>query len=279
MTGLENYPIPNAKLQVGNGYYLELDQLARLLSTVCNDQRGKIPQSDLASAVGVADRKVENLASLVNALGLIQKVTYKPTFLGSLIETYDPYFDDIGTLWFLHYTISSEPRHIIWNRIVNVFLPHQPRFTRDQIRSSLDDLRAWFSEDTIKKHVLKEINTFLDAYTEQAFSRLAFIRIDGEGYALGYRQPVPSLVLAACIARYRSNQRPGDTAVPIPELCGAPCSPGLVLQLPKDRFRSILEELKNQSGFSLESRADLDQVGLATGITDVEWMRRYYESR
>jgi hypothetical protein len=279
MSGLGNYPIENGKLQVGNGYNLELDQLARLLSAVCGDQRGKIPQPDLASAVGVAERKVENLASLANALGLIQKVTYKPTVIGILVQRYDPYFDDIGTLWFLHYSISSDPRFIIWNRIINVFLPRQLRFTRDQVRSSLADLREWFSEDTIKKHVLKEINTFLDAYTEQAFSRLAFIRKDGEGYALGYRQPVPSLVLAACIARYRANQRPGDTAIPIPELCCSPCSPGLVLQIPEERFRVLLEELKNQPGFTLESRADLDQVGLSTGIDDIEWMRRYYESR
>lgn len=279
MSSLSNYSVSSGKLQVGNGYYLELDQLARLLNASCSDTRGKIPQPDLASAVGVPDRKVENLASLANALGLIQSKTYKPTMLGSLVQKYDPFFDDLGTLWYLHYSISSEPRYIVWSRIVNNFIPRQQRFTRDQVRASLDDLREWFSEETVKKHILKEVNTFLDAYTEQAFSRLAFIRKDGEGYALGYRQPVPPLVLAACIARYRACQRPGDTAIPISELCCAPCSPGLVLQMSEERFRSLLEELKTQPGFSLESRADLDQVGLSTAIDDIEWMRRYYESR
>ncbi len=279
MNSSNKFPVDNGKLQVGNGYYLELDQLARLLSASVNDKRAKIPQSDLGAAVGVPGRKVENLASLANALGLIQKVTYKPTALGEIVLKFDPFFDDIGTLWFIHYFISSEPRNIIWNRIINHTLPQQMRFTRDQIRLSLEDLREWFSEDTIKKHILKEINTFLDAYTEQAFSRLAFLRKDGEGYAIGYRQPVPPLVLAACIARYRDTQRPGDTAIPIKELCCSSNSPGLVLQLSEERFRVLLEDLKQQSGFSLESRADLDQVGLSTSINDIEWMKRYYESR
>ncbi len=273
------YPIPNAILQLGNGYHLEFDVIAHLLDAACNDKRSRLPQADLASILGVADRQAKHLAALACALGLLQKVTYQPTCLGYLIRENDRFFDDIGTLWFLHYSISSEPRYIIWHRIVNGYLPRQPRFTRDQLRSSFDDLREWFSEETIKKHFLQEINTFLDAYTEQALSRLALLRKDGEGYALGYRQPVPSFVLAACIARYRANQRPGDTAIPIPELCFFPCSPGLVLQIPEERFRALLEELKNQPGFSLESRADLDQVGLSSGIDDIEWMRRYYESR
>ena len=279
MTGPANYPIKNSKMQVGNGYYLEFDQLSKLLNVVVNDNRSRIPQPELASAVGVADRKVENLGSLANAFGLIFKGSYKPTLLGSLIQKYDPFFDDLGTLWFLHYVISAEPRYIIWNRIVNNFLPLQPHFSRDQLRSSFDDLKVWFSEYTLKAHVLKEINTFLDAYTQQAFSRLAFLRMDGEAYALSYRQPIPSLVLAASIARFRTTQRPGDTSIPITSICNAPNSPGVVFQLSSDRLRQLLEELKAQTGFSLESRADLDQVRIAADIDDVTWMNRYYDAR
>ena len=268
-----------SKLQVGNGYNIEFEQLAKLLITVCQDERKQIPQSDLASAVGVADRKIENLGSLANALGLIHKRTYKPTSLGHLIRARDPYFDDLGTLWFLHYAISSEPRHIVWYRIVNEFLPRQSRFNRDQMRGSFDDLRSRFSEDTIKMHVLKEINTFLDAYTQQAFNRLAYLRIEVDGYALGYRQPIPALVLAASITHYRDAQRPGSTAVPISDLCTLACSPGVVFQLPEQHLRLLLEELTAKPGFSLESRADLDQVRLSLDLSDVDWMKRYYDSR
>ena len=279
MTSKSGYPVPDAKLQVGNGYYLDFDQLARLLNASVQDERGRIPQADLAAAIGMADRKVENLGSLASLLSLIRKGSYKPTPLGWLVKERDPFFDDPGTLWFLHYIIGSDPRAIIWNRIVNNIIPKQPRFTRERLRANFDDLREWFSADSIKKHVLKEINTFLDAYTNQSFARLVYLRAEGEWYALGYRQPVPPLVLAASIAHFRDARRAGDTAVSIPDLCTALNSPGVVYQLPEDRLRAMLEELKTQPGISLESRADLDQLRLSPDLTDVELMKRYYDSR
>lgn len=279
MSAKNGFPIADAKLQVGNGYYLDFDQLARLLHASVQDGRARIPQADLAAAIGVADRKVENLGSLASQLGLIRKGSYKPTPLGLLIYERDPFFDDIGTLWFLHYVIGSDPRAIIWNRIVNILLPKQLRFTRKRLRAAFDDLREWFSEGSIKKHVLKEINTFLDAYTNQSFARLVYLRAEGEWYALGYRAPIPPLVLAASIAHFRGDRRAGDTAVSIPDLCAAPDSPGVVYQLPEERLRLMLEELNTQPGFSLESRADLDQVRLSPEQTDITWMKRYYESR
>lgn len=279
MSSQSGFPVPDAKLQVGNGYNLDFDQLARLLHASVQDERSRIPQVDLAAAIGVADRKVENLGSLASLVGLIRKGSYKPTPLGLLVHERDPFFDDIGTLWFLHYVIGSDPRAIIWNRIVNVIIPKQPRFTRERLRAAFDDLREWFSEDSIKKHVLKEINTFLNAYTEQAFSRLVYLRAEGDWYALGYRQPIPPLVLAASLAHFRGDRRAGDTAVSIPDLCAAPNSPGLVYQLPEDRLRAMLEELKTQPGISLESRADLDQVRISPDLTDLELLKRYYDQR
>ncbi len=279
MTSKSGYPVPDAKLQIANGYNLEFDTLARLLDMVCRDERGRIPMSDLASAMGVADRQAKHLSALANLLGLTEQITYKPTPFGRLVKERDPFCDDLGTLWFIHYVIGSDPRAIIWNRIVNTIIPKQPRFTRERLRVTFDDLREWFSDDSIKKHVLKEINTFLDAYTHQAFARLVDLRAEGEWYSLGYREPIPSLVLAASIAHFRGDRRAGDTAVSIPDLCSAPNSPGVVFQLPEDNLRLMLEELKTQSGISLESRADLDQIRISPDLSDVELMKRYYDSR
>jgi hypothetical protein len=279
MMSKSGYPVLDAKLQIANGYYLEFNTLARLLDAVWRDERGRIPMEELASAMGVADRQAKHLSALANALGLTEQITYKPTQLGRLVKERDPFFDDIGTLWFLHYVIGSDPRAIIWNRIVNIILPKQPRFTRERLRAAFDDLREWFSEKSIKKHVLKEINSFLDAYTNQSFARLVYLRAEGEEYALGYRAPIPPLVLAASMAHFRGDRRAGDTAVSIPDLCSAPNSPGVVFQMPEDRLRATLEELKTQPGISLESRADLDQLRISPDLTDIELMKRYYDSR
>jgi hypothetical protein len=267
------------KLQLSNSYPADFDQLAQLLHAACTDERGRIPVSDLAERLGLAARQMENLGSIAQAFDLLQRVTYKPTLFGQLVHTHDPFFDDLGTLWYIHFTVSTDPRHVVWNRIITVILPARRSTTRDQVRADLNDLRQWFSEYSIQKHILKEVNTVLGAYTEQRLSRLVYLRSSGEGFALGYREPVPPLVLLASIAHYRDVHHAGATAISLPELITAPNGPGVIFQLNEERLRSMLEDLKTQPGLTVESRADLDQVRLTESATADEWMRRYYEAR
>lgn len=280
MTQLKsNSGVANAKLQLSNGYAVDFDRLARLLNAVSHEKKGRFSSIELAGSVGVADRHMEGLCSIAQALGLIKKITYKLTPLGELVQAHDPFFDDLGTLWFLHYVISSNPGNIIWHRMVTEILPSHRVVSRAQARMVFDDLRDSVSEASIKNNVLKELNIVLDAYTQQYFTRLAYLREDGSGYAISYREPVPSLVLAASIAHFRDHYRPGATAISIHDLLEARHSPGVVFHMGEDRMRPALEELKSQPGFSLESRADLDQVRLPDNTLNHEWMRRYYESR
>ena len=51
------------------------------------------------------------------------------------------------------------------------------------------------------------------------------------------------------------------------------------MQLGEDRLRGLLERLKVQPGFSLESQADLDQVRLTDNTPGYAWMERYYVSK
>ena len=270
---------PNAKLQLSNKYPLECDQLARLLNAACSDERGRIPRADLVATLGLADRHVKQLCSFAQAFGVLKNLTLRPTPLGRLIHQYDPFFDDLGTLWFLHYVISADPRHLIWSRLVTEIVPAHRVFTREQARATFDDLRGTFSEASIKDHVPSELNTVLDAYTNQNLARLAYLKLNDEGYALSYREPVPALVVAASIVHYRDQHQAGASAVAIHQLLTDCCGPSVIFQLSAERLRAILEELKTQPGLSLESRADLDQIRLADRTSADDWMRRYYEQR
>jgi|GEM_PF-1458294 len=267
------------KLQVANGYSANFDQLAQLLHAVNQDSRQKIPIAELAESVGLATRQMEQLTSIAVALGLILPRTMVLTTVGALIGAHDQFFDDMGSLWFLHYVIGSNPQLLIWNRFVNVFLPAKPNFSTDELRCSFDDLKLTHSEYSARAHVNKEINTILDAYTNQQFAKLAYLRQTDEGYSLGYRQPVPLLVLAASISRFRDRHHAGNTAVSVRDLLTADNSPGVVFQMHEDTLRAGLEQLKHGHGFSLEARADLDQLRFAEDIPDHVFMERYYASR
>jgi hypothetical protein len=267
------------KLQLSNGYSVNFTYLARILNAICHDQRERVPQTELAASVGFTERHVKHLCGIAHALGLTERITYTPTPLGRLVHKYDPFFDDIGTLWFLHYMISSNPYNLVWNRFVTEILPPRRNITREQARAAFNDLRQTLSEYSIQKHVLQELNTVVDAYTNQNFVRLNYLHLENDIYILGKAEPVPPLVLGACIVCFRDRQNFNDTAVSVKDLLTTSNGPGVVMQLGEDRLRGLLEQLKVQPGFSLESQADLDQVRLTDNTPSYVLMERYYVSK
>lgn len=267
------------KLQLGNGYPLNFTYLARILQAICLDSRGRIPLDDLTTTVGLNERHVKQVCSFARALGLLSQITYKPTPLGRLIQQHDVFFGDPGTLWFLHYVISSDPYNLVWHRMVTSILPSKQCITRHQARYAFTDLQATLTEYSSQRHVLKELNTMFDAYINQQFAHLGYLSLSDETYILHADADIPPLVLGACIACFRQRYCRNETAVSVEDLLINPAGPSIVLQLSEIRLRFLLERLRAQPDFSLESRADLDQVRLALHATDYSWMERYYASR
>lgn len=270
----------DAKLQVTNGYSPRFDQISRLLNYVAGRRDvGRIPQSDIADAVGLSARQVANLASLAVAMGLLRRVVYKPTKLGSLVVRHDPFFDDPGTLWICHYQIASEARHVIWNRMANRILPEaeQP-VTAADVAAQFYDLRERFSAKSVAKHVPKELQAFFRAYTDYRFSKLEYLAgIDG-GYLLSHRpEAVPGPVLLVLALQYRDCHRPGATGVEIPDLCHSDNSPGRLLNLSELSVREILESLNRRGLLSIESRANLDQIRFRPDLSALDVLGAYYE--
>ncbi|SRR6266567_2773930 len=264
------------KIHLCNGYVANFTSLARILKVACQDSRKLIPQVDLIASVGLTEKHVKYLCGIAQAFGVIEQRTCKATLLGQLVYKYDPFFDDVGTLWFLHYMISSNPYHLVWHRLVTSVLPAHKCITLEQASAAFDDLRQIIGRQSIHKHVLNELNSTFDAYINQHFAHLDYLRLDDATYILNKNPSMPPLVLSACIACFRDRHRPGDTAISVPDLLVNPNGPGIVLQLEESRLRALLEQLKMVPGFSLESRADLDQVRLTDNTPDYGWMERYY---
>ena len=110
-------PTPPYKLQLTNGFFADFSQIARMLAYAVEHQSdGRVPPGDYATSIGISLSRVENLSSLVAAFGLIRPVVLTPMELGSAIHRYDPFLDDLGTLWLLHYLVSSNERYVVWNR-------------------------------------------------------------------------------------------------------------------------------------------------------------------
>ena len=272
---------PDAKLQASKGFYLYFEQVSRLLNATARQaDKSRIPQVELMEAVGLSKYRVESLVSLAAGMCLIKPVVYLPTDFGLLVWHHDPFFDNPGTLWICHYLISSEQRYVIWNRMANEVLPQASELVGNEVATEFADLRDRFSEKSVAKHVPKELRTFFNAYTEQAFRKLYYLREVDEGtYALtDSPAPVPPGAFLATLLIYRNRFQSGASGLEVPAICTADHSPGRLLHLGEARVRALLNELHEAGRLAIEAKANLDQVRFRPGQTWVEAMQAYYET-
>lgn len=269
------------KLQLTNGYYVDVNQISRLLA-VAAQQRGtrRISAAVYMETLGMADRKVDNLASISIALGLIKPTVLTVTGLGRRLYQYDPFLSDVATLWLLHYLVGSDERYVVWNRLVNRVIPENERITTILARPYFEDLGQFYSEKSIKKHLRKEMTTTWNAYTQQAFRHLDYLRAESDQiYVRGEGEPVPPRILLAAAMLYRERYAPRAATLDVPALAHAANSPGRVFGLTERAVRDLLDEVKGVGSIYVESRADLDQVRFPDNLTFLDVVRRYYEER
>lgn len=269
------------KLQLTNGYFVDFGQIGRLLAVAVQHQtEARIPTDVYTDALGIAERRVENIGSLCAALGLLRPSVLTATPMGKLINQFDPYLDNLGTLWLLHYVISSDDRYVVWNRLVNRVIPENERISTAIARRYFDDLVQYYSASTMDKHLRKEISSVWNAYTEQAFAHLDYVRTSSEViYIRGAREPVPPRIFLAAVLLYCERYAPRVATLDVPVLAGAPNSPGRVFALTDRQVRDLLDAVQVTGGLYVESRADLDQVRFRDDLGCLDTMRRYYEER
>jgi hypothetical protein len=269
---------PKIKLQLSNGYYLRFNHLSILLKyIVVSADNSRFTQKSLSNELGMSPRMIENLNSYGVAFGLITPGNYKPTELGILMDKEDIFFDMIDTLWFLHYVIASNSRYVVWNRLVNKVFKNENIVSTEVSRPYFKDLFHYYSEKTIDKHLAKEINAFFNAYTEQNFSKLEYIKkVSSNTYKINNDLEIPPLSILASCYLYRDRFMKGSTGIDIESLIKDKNSPGRVFNLSEDQLRLLLEKLNSKRLISLESRANLDQVRFETNKTWLDIVELFY---
>jgi hypothetical protein len=269
------------KLQLTNGFFVDFNQIARILTyAIAHQDEGRIPASAYATSMGIPIRRVENLCSMTTAFGLIRPRVLTPTELGLIIHRYDPFLDDLGTLWLLHYLISSNQRYVVWNRLVNQVIPESDRFSTTIARPYFDDLTTFYTEHSMDNHLRNEMGAVWNAYTEQSFRYLDYIRAESDQvYVRGDCEPTTPHVFCAAALSYRDCYAPRAVTLDVPILAHRANSPGRVFDMTERQVRDLLEEIKRLGYLYIETRAELDQVRFREDYDFLRVMRRYYEER
>lgn len=250
------------KLQLSNGYYLRFDQVSRILQYALGQMPCKsIPRPEFVDALGMSLKQFENLSSICVGLGVTKPRTFVLTHLGEAIAEHDIFFDNIATLWLMHYVISSEPKWVVWNRLVNQVIPENDEISTEIAQPYFKNLRESFSEQAMTKKIRKEVLSVLDAYSEQKFSQLHLIKKASTGkYIRRESEQIEHLPFFYCLLHYRERVYPHSTALVIQDIINAENSPGRVLYLEDYAVKNLLTILHDLSLIRIETVGDLEQM-------------------
>lgn len=270
------------KLQFTNGYRPRFDQISRILQFLLSQaDRKKIPRQEIVASLGIPDKQVENLTSMMTGFGLVLPRVSTLTSFGRTVIQSDPYFDKVETLWIIHYIVSSNPEFVVWYRIINEVLSSGNQFMIDQVSDQyFSDLAIQFSERTISEKLPKEVGAVFAAYTRSELSHLGILETAGTGkFIKSNPGTIPNLAFLFCLLRFRDSYSPGSSALNIDDIYQANNSPGKVLHLPEYQIRTLLSDLHNSDLVRLEQLANLDQVRLADIVTQEFVLQKIYRSQ
>ncbi|MFC1533226.1 DUF4007 family protein [Thermodesulfobacteriota bacterium] len=266
------------KLQVTNGYYLHFDQVSRILQYALDQiNRKSIPRPEIINALGMTLKQFENLSSICVGLGLTKPRSFILTPFGKIVAEQDIYFDNIATLWLLHYVISSEPKWVVWNRLVNKAFPENELISTEVTKPYFEDLRGSFSEQAVTKKLPKEILSVFDAYSEQKFSLLHLLEKVSTGkYARKKFEQIEPLPFLYCLIYFRDSVYPNSTALVIKDIVSAENSPGKILFLEDYEANNLLSSLHDLSLIRIETVGDLEQIRFIGDLSKESVLNRIY---
>jgi len=267
------------KLQFTNGYRPRFDQISRIMQFLISQKAvNRIPRQDIVTSLGISDRQVENLTSMMTGFGLVLPKRTTLTPFGTAVVQFDPYFEKTETLWLMHYYVSSNPEYVVWYRIINTILPSQEEFSVDEITDKyFSDLSSLFSRRTFVEKLPKEVGAVFAAYTRSEFSHLGLLLEENIGKFLKSSPiPIPGLAFLFCLLLFRDKQSPGSSALTNKVICESENSPGKVFHLSEDQVRVHLENLHDAGLVRLERLANLDQVRLLDSIAKEKVLRQIF---
>lgn len=267
-----------AKIQVTNSFHVQFSYLSQFLQFAFqNSAKGAIMRSEYIAHLGLTDRHAEALCSVGVAFDLIYPRKLTITSMGKTIVEGDPFIDYIGTIWLLHYVVSSNKKWLVWNTLMDETFPTKQCITQEEAKRAFDYLGEKLSRHTMTTKIQSEIRVVLDAYTTRDFSKLLLIQKRGDSFVFQKTTQFAPEILTAIILVFRQRYHANASAISIESLTKDSNSPGRILNMDEDIMRRILEQAKNKEFLYIERKADLDQVRFRVGVTVEDLLKKYYQ--
>jgi hypothetical protein len=267
-------------------------------------------RDDAMVTFGVGKNMVGSIRHWALATGMIEEDStvannrgrrLRVTELGAAVfddSGWDPYLEDNGTLWLIHWRLASFPEHATtWWWVFNQY--PAVHFTRRELQTPLHRFAAQLEVPRLSAASLKrDIDCFIRTYAPSRRARtvqeetldcplieLALLREDPDhqSYQLvrGSHRSLPLHVFGYALAVYLDRRGLQSQAVSLNDLAFGEGSPGRVFGLNESGLLTRLEELGRATNGAVvyDETAGLKQIFVHKTLEPKTLLERYYERR
>ena len=251
--------------------------------------------------LGIGANMVKALRYWLQAVGLTEEPnsgkrvqTFTP--LGQSVFTNDRYIEEVGTLYLLHYRLSSNKTDATaWYYFFNEFTMSE--FSRDDFVEFLQRrIRMEDSDSTVAIRSLNDdfsciINTYLPRYKTSPNRVAPESNIDCPLGELGlidilskekktYRKAIPvASTISPWVALAIIVDQAGESKeISLNELLTAPCNIGKTLNLDAISMLDVLYQIERIGKIKIDRTAGLDVIQILEGLTFQDCVDAYYQS-
>ena len=253
--------------------------------------------SNAMDELGMGSKMVKSLKYWLLTTGLCEERRDKKSKhflqltsdLGEIIEEHDKYFEDVFTLWILHYNIVTKYETCtIWNLFFNCF--NAEDFSKESLVNRMNnEFIIRFNNNNLIKSITDDCGVLLKMYVESEknledpednlsspFSELGLVQKNGKGK---YRKEKPFkdnldrlAVLYVMLSRLSDDKK----GISIEDLVENKNNIGKVFNLDRNLVIDYMDQLRQEKYIVLNRTAGLDMVYFREDISPVDVLLDYY---
>lgn len=286
------------RLKGHESFYLRDGWLRKGMKRVKEDP-SLFAQEDVVDKLAVGSNMVKAIRYWLYATKLVEEKVknskreqWLTQELGEIIYKYDPYFEDVFSLWVLHYNIASNKELCTaWYLFFNKFSLKE--FTKEELFEGMESLMEDYlqGEEYSQKSLHDDCNAILKTYIEEAISRdpednlvcplteLGLIKQQKNARGkLIYIKSKPNMhKLPAMFVMYMiCKMTESYEGIAIDLLIESDDNLGKLLNFDRMMVYQYLEELKNLNLIEINRTSGLDMIYPKNKISAQELLEMYY---
>lgn len=258
-------------------------------------------RDDVMEQLGVGSKMVKSIRYWLQATGLCEE-QYRNSGraraqvitenFGEIVKRFDPYFDDIFTLFLLHYRIVSNPALCMpWHIFFNEYDGQD--FTKENMIDVCKELLikkmdegCSFSEKSFEDDCSSIVRMYVNAGTIEDPEESLACPLSGLGLLQrssrnknAYSKAMPTrdaLDKLAVLYVITSNLSADKNSVSIDDLLNAPNNVGRVFNLSRVAINDYLDQLRIAGYLTINRTAGLDMIYVEAMMTPQDIMAEYY---